>query len=191
MYAMQYQLTLPADYDMAIIRDRVAERAANTDYFAGLGLKAYLIQERKSGGIVNQYAPFYLWARISGMGRFLWEGGGFDGVVQSFGRPVVYHWTGVGFARAASEVVRPRVAILRTRQIAMTENLMKVAASSRAEVAEKSTHAGVFASAAAIDPTTWTLLHFTLCETASVEEPGQRYEVLHLSRPGLDALATD
>lgn len=39
---MQCEITLPADYDMAIIRHRVATRGASTDAFVGLGLKAYL-----------------------------------------------------------------------------------------------------------------------------------------------------
>lgn len=77
MYAMQYELTLPADYDMGIIRKRVAARGLATDIFPGLGLKAYLILERGvEGSKVNQYAPFYLWTAISGMSRFLWGGAG-------------------------------------------------------------------------------------------------------------------
>jgi hypothetical protein len=61
MHAMQYEITLPADYDMEIIRERVATRGAALDDFAGLGLKAYLIRERGvDGSPVNQYAPFYL-----------------------------------------------------------------------------------------------------------------------------------
>jgi Domain of unknown function (DUF4865) len=40
MQAMQYEIALPADYDMAIIRDRVATKGAMTDDFEGLGLKA-------------------------------------------------------------------------------------------------------------------------------------------------------
>ena len=33
------------------------------------------------------------------MGRFLWGGGGFHGIVESFGRPAVHHWTGVAHER--------------------------------------------------------------------------------------------
>ena len=73
MQAMQYEITLPADYDMAIIRDRVATKGTMTDDFQGLGLKAYAIRERGvDGSAVNQYAPFYLWASIDGMNSFLW-----------------------------------------------------------------------------------------------------------------------
>ncbi len=72
MQAMQYEITLPADYDMAIIRDRVARKGALTDDFDGLGLKVYGIRELGvDGSPVNQYAPFYLWASLDGMNRFL------------------------------------------------------------------------------------------------------------------------
>ncbi|MFC5828113.1 DUF4865 family protein [Nonomuraea insulae] len=40
MYAKQYEITLPADYDMRIIRKRVADGGHVLDDRAGLGLKA-------------------------------------------------------------------------------------------------------------------------------------------------------
>ncbi len=94
MYAMQYEITLPADYDMAIIRRRVADTGHALDDRAGLALKAYAIRERGvAGAAVNQYAPFYLWHDAGAMGRFLVGGGGFDRIVRSFGRPAVAHGT--------------------------------------------------------------------------------------------------
>ena len=41
------------------------------------------------------------------MGRFLWGGGGFHGIVESFGRPAVHHWTGVAHERGPSGRPRP------------------------------------------------------------------------------------
>ena len=67
MQLMQYEITLPADYDMGIIRHRVATRGSGTDEFPGLGIKAYLVRERgRDGSPVNQYAPFYLWSGLVG-----------------------------------------------------------------------------------------------------------------------------
>ncbi|QCW76765.1 DUF4865 family protein [Streptomyces sp. S6] len=96
MHAMQYEITLPADYDMDIIRTRVATKGHLLDAFPGLGLKAYLIRERAGGSPVNQYAPFYLWRAPEGMNAFLW-GAGFQGLVDDFGRPEVQHWTGLSY----------------------------------------------------------------------------------------------
>lgn len=103
MQAMQYEITLPADYDMAIIRQRVATKGAMTDDFEGLGLKAYGIRERGvDGSPVNQYAPFYLWASVEGMNQFLW-GAGFAGLSRDFGRPIVRQWTGLAFERGPAD----------------------------------------------------------------------------------------
>lgn len=71
MHAMQYEITLPADYDMGIVHERVAARGRLLDAFPGLGLKAYLVRERGADSPVNQYAPFYLWVTPEGMNSFL------------------------------------------------------------------------------------------------------------------------
>lgn len=81
MNAMQYNITLPNDYDMEVIRNRVAENGMKTDGFEGLALKAYLIIEQKDR---KEYAPFYLWEQIGGMNRFIFEGF-YDNILTSFG----------------------------------------------------------------------------------------------------------
>lgn len=97
MHAMQYEITLPADYDMEVVRRRVASRGHALDAWEGLGLKAYLIRERGvHGSPVNQYAPFYLWNSVEGMNSFFW-GGGFQGIVDDFGRPSAHQWTGLAY----------------------------------------------------------------------------------------------
>ena len=97
MHAMQYEITLPADYDMGIIRHRVATRGERTDSLRGLGLKAYSIREKGvNGSPVNQYAPCYLWVTQSGMNDFL-LGPGFAGLCDDFGRPAVRHWNVLTF----------------------------------------------------------------------------------------------
>lgn len=58
MHAMQYELTLPADYDTGIVRARVARVGHLLDDWTGLGVKAYLLRERGvHGSPVSQYAP--------------------------------------------------------------------------------------------------------------------------------------
>lgn len=184
MYAMQYEITLPADYDMGIIRRRVESFGDRTDEFEGLGVKAYLVQDQANGAVVNQYAPFYLWNEGAGMSRFLWGGGFFSGICRSFGRPIVRHWTGVE-ALAGAEIDQPAVAA--------TKNVWQLPAEvdPAGPVAEaleglKRTVAmpGVHSSAIAVDPTRWELVHFTLWSGEPGIVPGTRYQVLHLSTPG-------
>lgn len=104
MYAMQYAVTLPADHDMKIIRDRVAGRGRLTDAYEDLGSTACLIRERGTAGSpVDEYAPSYLWKGTGGMNRFLWGGGGFGGIVDDFGRPT----STTGRAPPTARVPRP------------------------------------------------------------------------------------
>lgn len=91
MLAMQYRFTLPADYDMAIVRRRIADFGHRLDACPQLIVKAYLYAQRSEGSAENLYAPFYLWNSSAGMNDFL-AGEGFRGLSQAFGWPRVNHW---------------------------------------------------------------------------------------------------
>jgi hypothetical protein len=186
MYAMQYEIGLPADYDMTIIRRRVAEKGPLLDNFPGLGLKAYLIRERGvDGSPINQYAPFYLWADTGGMARFLWSGGGFSAIVSSFGRPPVRHWTGAACRLGSGVLGEAQVA---TREVWRMDTDSDPAAAIDAALADlsaRAAHPGIRLTALAVDPLHWELVRFTLWESEPPEGNGARYQVLHLSMPGL------
>ncbi|MFY1687607.1 DUF4865 family protein [Plantactinospora sp. WMMB782] len=199
MYAKQYEITLPADYDMRIIRRRVAERGHLLDDRAGLALKAYLVRERGVGGSpVNRYAPFYLWHDVGPMAEFLVGGGGFQGIVRDFGRPAVRHWTGLaamaGPARHA--VAAPRAAERRLTALPAEPDSegdgLGLARRIEREIADLATLAGrdgVHTAALAVDPQDWQLLRFVLWADAAPEAANtERYEVLHLSAPALESL---
>ncbi|WP_328314273.1 DUF4865 family protein [Streptomyces sp. NBC_00442] len=179
MQAMQYEITLPADYDMEIIRKRVATRGHLLDDFPGLGLKAYLMRERGVDSPVNSYAPFYLWATSDGMNSFLC-GPGFQGIVDDFGRPRVRHWAGLAYAEGPASSAVPATA---TRLCVPVPDGVEPAAFAARE-ADRALAPGVVASAVAIDPSRWELVRFTLWEQADPSEPGDRFQVLHLSQPG-------
>ncbi|MFE4452165.1 DUF4865 family protein [Streptomyces sp. NPDC056796] len=187
MHAMQYEITLPADYDMGIIRRRVATRGHLLDAFPGLGLKAYLVRERGGASPVNQYAPLYLWSAPEGMNSFL-RGPGFQGVVDDFGRPAVRHWAGLSYREGAASGAPPRTAVRHRERIADT---VRPAAAVEAALEEGRVTAGApgaVATALAVDPHHWELLHFSLWEDEPPRVPGDRYEVLHVSSPERDRL---
>jgi hypothetical protein len=195
--ALQYEITLPADYDMGIIRHRVATRGHALDDRAGLGLKAYLTRERGAqGSPVNEYAPFYLWNDTAAAAHFLVGGGGFQGIVADFGRPVVRHWTGLAHEPGPAAAARPRSASRRRTPVPVLTDPDGLAAFVAAEVAALARHArrdGVHSAALGLDPAAWELVRFTLWEPAAVPGDGEdadaeRYAVLHLSAPGLAAL---
>jgi hypothetical protein len=190
MQAMQYEITLPADYDMAIIRHRVATKGAMTDDFEGLGLKAYAIRERGvDGSPVNQYAPFYLWASPDGMNRFLW-GAGFEGLSRDFGRPVVRQWTGLAFEHGPASEAAPGVATRRVQPIGPDDDARAVIEAAVVETRERAGEAAVHATALAVDTRAWELVDFTLWEgdAGAPDTPGATYEVLHLSSPQFEHL---
>ncbi len=191
MYAMQYEITLPADYDMRIIRERVAIRGAALDNFAGLGLKAYLMREADTDGSpINAYAPFYLWTDTTAMGRFLWSGGGFEGIVTSFGRPTVRHWAGTAFLSGTGIDAVPVAASRRYKRIDPHVDPTEAVADALTWanlIAEQDT---IHSVTVAVDPTEWEIVTFVLwtARTRIEVDAGDRYEVVHLSKPGLDVL---
>lgn len=182
MHAMQYEITLPADYDMGIIRNRVATKGHLLDAFPGLGIKAFLIRERGEDSTVNQYAPFYLWSKPEGMTSFL-RGPGFQGIVQDFGRPEVQHWVGLSYEEGPASAALPRAATRRRTPVPASVAPADAVEAAVEESRRRAKEPGTVATALAIDPRHWELLHFTLWDHPAPEEPGDRYEVLHLSEP--------
>ncbi|MDH2067156.1 DUF4865 family protein [Pantoea sp. GD03673] len=92
MIIMHYRFTLPADYDMGIIAQRISLNGARLDGFPGLVAKAYLYACREEGGLnENRYAPLYFWREASGMQRFL-QSPGFMKLVRDFGWPIIESW---------------------------------------------------------------------------------------------------
>ncbi|CAI0691623.1 Uncharacterised protein [Serratia marcescens] len=56
MLAMQYRFTLPADYDMAIVRRRIADFGHRLDACPQLIVKAYLYAQRSEGSATARRA---------------------------------------------------------------------------------------------------------------------------------------
>ncbi|MFI9246527.1 DUF4865 family protein [Streptomyces sp. NPDC053086] len=186
MHAMQYELTLPADYDMDIIRARVARVSPLLEDWDGLGLKTYLVRERGvHGSPVNQYAPFYLWNTVEGMNRFLW-GGAFQRLADDFGRPAVRQWTGLGFAEGSG--ARPAFAVRRRRSVPEGVELTSLMEDAVAETERLAAQDGAVLAGSAVDAHRWELVHFSLWEHDTPQADGDVFEVLHLSAPGRDRL---
>ncbi|WP_449487641.1 DUF4865 family protein, partial [Streptomyces purpurascens] len=180
--AMQYELTLPADYDMGVVRDRVARVGRLLDDWDGLGLKAYLMRERGlRGSPVNQYAPFYLWNTVEGMNSFLW-GGGFQRLGDDFGRPSVRQWTGLAYEEGGGS--QARFAVRHRRPVPDEGLLAEVVADAVGEVRRLAAEDGALLAAAAVDTSRWELVHFSLWEHETPKADGDVFEVLHLSAPG-------
>lgn len=183
MYAMQYSVQLPTDYDMQIIRDRVTSKGHLLDGFSGLRFKAYLIREKAKGAPGNEYAPFYVWNDIDGMRAFCWGEPGYSSIVRDFGRHPIQDWTIVDVARGPANVAD-------AKSLVLIEDRVPVDAAP-AEAIEALTRNFLDSSdpdtvwrVAAVDVTTWTVI---LVEVSAAAVPrqsaveGASYEVLHVS----------
>jgi len=183
VHAMQYEVTLPADYDMDVVRARVARVGHALDDWEGLGFKAYLMRERGMwGSPVNQYAPFYLWNTVRGMNSFLW-GGGFQGLSDDFGRPVVRQWTGLAYDEGGAAGAPARVAVRERRPVPEGAVAGEAAEEAVRETARIAARDGAVCAAAAVDTARWELVLFSLWAGDTPEADGDVFRVLHLSAP--------
>lgn len=184
MMAMQYSFVLPADYDMDIIRHRIASKGHMLDDFPGLAFKAYLSADKRRGATAeNLYAPFYLWREPEAMHAFI-SGPGFAGVAQAFGCPSIKTWT-VWHNWLAEDVAQARHARRIVKPIAPYSALAALREQEQAE-AGALRDSGALAVVVAFEPVSWTLVQFSLWRDAVDTPPlpqEQRYEVGHMSVP--------
>jgi hypothetical protein len=193
MIVKQYVVTLPADYDMRIIRQRVADKGARFDTFPGLGIKAFLIRERgRFDAESNQYAPVYLWPSGEPMWGFI-ASDGFAGIIESFGWTPIHNWLGLAFARGdqARSLAELRSV---TREEELVEPGTDLAALRKREIdtAQKtvSDTPDLLIRAVGLNPDSWSLVRFDYWTRTQDAIVGRRhsYEVLHVSAPNPDAL---
>ena len=189
MYAMHYAITLPADYDMGIIRERIATKGPLLDNLPGLGLKAYLVRERGvAGSPVNQYATFYLWASAEGMGGFLWGGRGFGNIVSSFGRPPVRHWTGAACLAGPEALAAATTATILEEALQPDIDPAAAVPAALAGAIGRAGQPGLCLTAVAVDPQSWQVVTFRLWAGEPAADAGTRYEIGHISKPEIDTI---
>jgi hypothetical protein len=193
MIVMQYVLALPSDYDMGIIRERVATRGSNFDTLPGLGLKAFMIREKgRFGAQGNQYAPVYCWPAVEPMWGFI-AGAGFEGIVESFGRPSIDTWLGLAFARDShGEDLAALQSVVREEEpVTPGTNLRALRAHELAESRRVVDNTpGLIARATGLNPQTWSLVRFEYWARPqhALPEDAYSYEVLHVSAPDVRSL---
>lgn len=181
MMAMQYSFVLPADYDMAVVRERIAVKGPLLDDLPGLVFKAYLHAQAPE----QTYAPFYLWRDAEAMHGFL-NGPAFAGVARAFGWPSVKTWT-PWHATVGDEVRQARFATRSGAVIAPYSVLSELRLQEEA-FAQQALAQGALAVVIGFEPVTWTITRLCLWRDAPPSASGeQSYEVGHVSAPGIAA----
>lgn len=157
MIAMQYSFIFPADYDMSIIRKRIAEHGSKLDDYPDMYWKNYLWTEKNedNGQSNNTYAPFYLWNSSDGMNRFLGSVG-FNKLCHDFGRPNVEIWSVLDYfstpqLKAASWMARQIQSIPAGQSLADLQTELN-------QFAKQAMHAGAITVVTAFDPHKWQTL---------------------------------
>ncbi|MBE7246466.1 MAG: DUF4865 family protein [Actinomycetospora chiangmaiensis] len=182
MLIARYRHRLPADYPMARIRDRVAERAHAWDAMPGLVFKAVMIEDRSRGAAANAYSSLYLWQNAGAAADFI-GGSGFQAVVESFGRPRIDTW--LAFAVSVGGAATGRVLSEEMRFVAPDTDLAILREREEARGREVAGQRGVLASLTGLDAGAWRLTRFTLRAEPAAESSSA--EIAHLAAPGLAA----
>jgi hypothetical protein len=103
MIATQYKISLPSDYDMNIIKDRVRNNGHKTDGFDDLKFKLYLVTVKgMHDNLQNSYSPLYLWKDSSGLNKFMFDGF-YDNIIKSFG------WQNVNVGIPLIDTTTPKI----------------------------------------------------------------------------------
>ncbi|CAI0776434.1 DUF4865 family protein [Serratia grimesii] len=177
MLAMQYSFTLPTDYDMNIIHDRITRFGPLLDSAPQLLIKAYLYAQKGEHGEENLYAPFYLWNSSTGMSDFL-SGEGFMGLSRAFGWPHVRQWL-----PWLTHFNHPQL----TEATYATRQTLPIAPYSDLHVLRQQQQAApnALASIVAFDPTAWQLVRLDLWRVppTTIVFNTQLYRIGHLSMP--------
>ncbi|MBI0580846.1 DUF4865 family protein [Neobacillus cucumis] len=178
MIATQYKITLPSDYDMKIIRDRVKNNGHKTDGFDELKFKLYLITEKGiNQNLQNSYCPLYLWKGSNGLNKFLFNGY-YDNILNSFGWQRVN--VGIPLIDTTSSKIKENQYLFQiTRNIPPQESLNNL----KTKIAEEIPTIDDVEYIVIYNPDKWEYdVFYFLNELSNVKDmSGVIYNILHIS----------
>lgn len=189
MIAAQYEVPLPADYDVAVMRKHVAARGAAFEQRDGLLFKAFLLRERgRFGAAQNVYAPFFVWRETAGFWGFA-AGEEFRGIVGVHGRVKISTWL-VMDARMAADIGSADCRAATCEDIALDADY-DLALRRHEEIATSEAmlagEPAMLGRVVAVNTERWSLMRFTLWswpQREILQRPGvESFEVLRLAVP--------
>lgn len=187
MFIVHYGHRLPANYDLALIRSRAAERGHLFDAVPELHFKGFLLRERgRFGAIASEYSSLYLWRTDQGFRDFLVDGR-YRSVTDSFGRAAIETRVALDARKGSGRVAR--FAYKQEQDIALDADLTSVFAAEIERNAAIAQRKDTVAAAVGIDALTWRITRILLSEEERGEgKAGVAYQVLYLAKPLLDTL---
>jgi hypothetical protein len=187
MITANYAHRLPADYDVAIIRERARQRGPLWDAVPELCFKAFLLRESgRFGAAANNYSSLYLWRQDEAFRDFL-VSGRYKTVTDSFGRADIRTGFALDARRGSGRLAR--FARREEVRIAIDADLTAAFAAEIKRNQASAEQPGSVAAVVSIDAQSWTFTRILLSENEpDRESAGITYEILHLARPLLDTL---
>ncbi len=177
MIGMQYRITLPSDYNMEKIKDRIKENGCKTDGFMGLLFKCYLIQEKNIDDFENVYAPLYIWEKSEGMNKFIFEGY-FDNIIQSFGWKEII--IGIPFCIDISENLNEAKYLLELVNPVTPEISLKGFQSKIPVWMEDEDN--IVGRVILYNPDKWNYCQYIFCKNKPKTKGNDLYQILHISK---------
>ncbi|KFX29301.1 DUF4865 family protein [Ralstonia solanacearum] len=187
MILAHYVHPLPADYDVALIRERARQRGPLWDAAPDLHFKAFLLRERgQFGAAAGSYSSLYLW-RHDGAFRDFLVNGRYRAVTDRFGRADIQTRLVLDARKGPGRA--PRFAYREDLDIPLDADLTAILHAEMERNAAVAGRPGTVATAVGVDTKDWKLTRILLSELSpSGNEPGVGYTVLHLAAPLLGAL---
>jgi hypothetical protein len=178
--SIQYAITLPDEYDMALIEDRARAKAPLFASLPGLELKAFLAASPADGARCNVYAPFYVWRHSTELADFL-IGPLFGAVIDGFGRPAVLDRQVLAFG-VADQAAAPLVATFESMAADRGAQPAEIWQWEKWAQRGALSQPGLCAACSLLDTTSWTVTRVRFWADAAavrgVSEAAQRLRVL-------------
>ena len=187
MIMVHYQCRLPSDYDVGAIRKFLENRSRVWDAAADLHFKAFLLREAgRFGAIANSFSSVYLWQHDKAFRDWLVRGG-FKIVTDPFGRAEIETYFALdAFRGKAGEA---RFLYREDLDIPLDADLTAAFAREIELARERATRPDVITSAVGLDPRNWKFVRILMSgEEPRGTERGVAHQIVHLSRPLLNAL---
>jgi hypothetical protein len=187
MIIAHYAHRLPADYDIAIIRERAKARGPVWDAIPGLHFKGFLLRERgRLGAIANEYSSLYLWQQDEAF-RDAMLTGRYKTVTDSFGRAAIETRVALDARKGAGR--EARFAYKDEQAIPLDTELTKAFTAEIARNREIASEPGVVAAAVGLDPESWKFTRILVSENEPGRgQPATAYEILYFAKPLLETL---
>ncbi|WP_024506626.1 DUF4865 family protein [Bradyrhizobium sp. ARR65] len=188
MIIVHYGHRLPANYDIALIRKRAAERGHLFDAVPELHFKAFLLRERgQFGAIASEYSSLYLWRQGQGFRNFLVEGR-YKSVTDSFGRAAIETRVALDARKGSGRAAR--FLYKQEQDIPLDADLTSAFAAEIERNHAVAQEPGTVAAAVGVDVQNWKFTRVLLSEHApNGDKGGVAYQVLYLAKPLLETLS--